>query len=63
MGGAYEKLFRQLKKAAAGTRSRHSVRRYFKIRPTDVYRPVKENLDDIERETAAVIHPPRSPIP
>src|SRR5205814_1831863 len=40
MGQAFERLSRELKAAIAGTRCRHSVRRYFKIRPTDVYRPI-----------------------
>jgi alpha-ketoglutarate-dependent taurine dioxygenase len=57
MGRAYEKLPARLKAAIAGTRARHSVRRYFKIRPTDVYRAVTDLLDEIERETPAVTHP------
>lgn len=57
MGRAYEKLPRAMKTALQGTRARHSVRRYFKIRPTDVYRPITELLDEIERETPAVLHP------
>src|SRR5205823_910776 len=57
MGQAFQKLPAELKVAIAGTRCRHSVRRYFKIRPTDVYRPITELLDEIERETPAVIHP------
>ncbi len=57
MGRAYEKLPAGLRAAITGTRCLHSVRRYFKIRPTDVYRPITEVLDEIERETPAVAHP------
>lgn len=57
MGRAYERTSDELKAAIAGTRSRHSVREYFKIRPSDVYRPVGDILRDIERVTPAVSHP------
>jgi alpha-ketoglutarate-dependent taurine dioxygenase len=35
----------------------HSPRRYFKIRPSDVYRPIGELQAEIERITPPVIHP------
>jgi taurine dioxygenase len=57
MGRAYENLPPGLKATITGTRCLHSARRYFKIRPTDVYRPVTEVLGEIERETPAVAHP------
>ncbi|BBY65599.1 (3R)-3-[(carboxymethyl)amino]fatty acid oxygenase/decarboxylase [Mycolicibacterium helvum] len=51
MAIAYERLSPQLKDAIAGTYSKHSARRYVKIRPSDVYRPIGEVLADIERVT------------
>ncbi|MFF1354023.1 TauD/TfdA dioxygenase family protein [Streptomyces sp. NPDC058297] len=57
MGQAYQHLPEELKKAIAGTRAEQSPRRYFKIRPSDVYRPVSELLDEIEQKTPAVKHP------
>ncbi|MFI0806247.1 (3R)-3-[(carboxymethyl)amino]fatty acid oxygenase/decarboxylase [Streptomyces echinatus] len=57
MGKAYEALPADLKRDIAGTRCRHSVRKYFKIRPHDVYRPMSEVLDEIERKTPAVLQP------
>ncbi|WP_327414071.1 (3R)-3-[(carboxymethyl)amino]fatty acid oxygenase/decarboxylase [Streptomyces sp. NBC_01233] len=57
MGKAYEKLPEDLKSAMAGTRARHSVRRYFKIRPSDVYRPLAEVIAEMEEETPDVFHP------
>jgi alpha-ketoglutarate-dependent taurine dioxygenase len=35
----------------------HSPRRYFKIRPSDVYRPIWELQAEIEKTTPAVTHP------
>lgn len=57
MGRAYTRLPAELQATIAGTRCLHSARRYFKIRPTDVYRPIGAVLDDIERETPPVAHP------
>jgi len=57
MGRAYEAMPEELRNAADGLLCTHSPRRYFKIRPTDVYRPVGEVLEDIERETPPVVHP------
>jgi alpha-ketoglutarate-dependent taurine dioxygenase len=57
MGRAYQKLPERLRAAVAGTTCRHSARRYFKIRPTDVYRPIHEVMADVERETPPVGHP------
>jgi taurine dioxygenase len=37
--------------------SEHSPRRYFKIRPSDVYRPIGEIQAEIERITPPVVHP------
>ncbi|MFB9903918.1 (3R)-3-[(carboxymethyl)amino]fatty acid oxygenase/decarboxylase [Allokutzneria oryzae] len=57
MGQAYQRLPRELRDAVAGTTSHHSARRYFKIRPEDVYRPIWEVMEDIERETPPVAQP------
>ncbi|GAA3185759.1 MULTISPECIES: TauD/TfdA dioxygenase family protein [Streptomyces] len=57
MGAAYRRLPDELKRAVAGTNGRHSVRKYFKIRPSDVYRPISEIIEEVERKTPAVLHP------
>lgn len=57
MGRAHEKLPQDLKKEIRGTYCRHSVRKYFKIRPHDVYRPLSEIIDEVERRTPAVRQP------
>lgn len=63
MGAAYEKLSEELKLAVKGTTATHSVLRYFKIRPTDVYRPISEIIEEVNGKTppvtspTAVIHP------
>jgi alpha-ketoglutarate-dependent taurine dioxygenase len=54
MAAAYEKLGEELKLAVKDTTALHSVRRYFKIRPTDVYRPILEIIDEIDRRTPPV---------
>jgi taurine dioxygenase len=57
LSAAYEKLDDTLKKGLADTRALHSVRRYFKIRPSDVYRPLVEIMDEIEKRTPPVAFP------
>ncbi|WUV77576.1 TauD/TfdA family dioxygenase [Streptomyces sp. NBC_01477] len=57
MAKAYTGLPDEIKDVLAGTYCRHSVQRYFKIRPTDVYRPMIDILADIEAETPTVRHP------
>ncbi|MDG4794558.1 TauD/TfdA family dioxygenase [Micromonospora sp. WMMD1082] len=54
---AYDRLSEDLKTAVKGTSAVQSVRRYFKIRPSDVYRPIKEILEEIEAKTPAVVRP------
>lgn len=56
MGKAFEALPQELKAAVANARAVHSPRRFFKIRPSDVYRPVGELLAEIETKTPAVTH-------
>jgi taurine dioxygenase len=56
LGKAYEALPADLKAAVEGVGAVHSPRRFFKIRPTDVYRPIGEVLEEIELKTPAVRH-------
>lgn len=57
MGKAYERLPAELKREIDGTRCRHSVRKYFKIRPHDVYRPISEIIEEVETKTPPVVQP------
>ncbi|HEU5470915.1 MAG TPA: TauD/TfdA family dioxygenase [Actinophytocola sp.] len=54
---AYRTLSEELKLAAKETTATHSVRRYFKIRPTDVYRPISEIIDEVDAKTPPVTSP------
>lgn len=54
---AYENLSEELKLAAQGTTATHSVRRYFKIRPSDVYRPISEVIEEVDAKTPPVTFP------
>ncbi|MFH8462873.1 TauD/TfdA dioxygenase family protein [Streptomyces sp. NPDC017991] len=63
MGRAYDGLPDSLKKEIDGTYCRHSVRKYFKIRPHDVYRPLSEIIEEVERKTPAVTQPTTFPHP
>lgn len=56
MGKVYDSLAEDLKDKIDNTTCEQSVRKYFKIRPSDVYRPISEVLKEIERETPAVQH-------
>ncbi|WP_097880143.1 (3R)-3-[(carboxymethyl)amino]fatty acid oxygenase/decarboxylase [Streptomyces sp. st140] len=57
MGAAYERLSRDLKDEIDGTHCLHSVRKYFKVRPRDVYRPLSEIIQEVEEKTPAVRQP------
>ncbi|MET8902560.1 TauD/TfdA family dioxygenase [Streptomyces sp. NPDC004538] len=57
MGRAWEQLPAELRKEVEDTRCRHSVRKYFKIRPHDVYRPISEIIEEIEAKTPAILRP------
>lgn len=58
---AYENLSEELKVAAKGTTAWHSVRRYFKIRPSDVYRPLSEIIEEVDAKTPPVALPTAHP--
>ena len=57
MAKAYERLPEALRNEAAGTTASHSVRKYFKIRPEDVYRPLGEVIAEVEEKTPPVSFP------
>ncbi|MEU3517411.1 TauD/TfdA family dioxygenase [Streptomyces sp. NPDC006654] len=57
MGKAYEALPEDLKKELAGTFAEHSVRKYFKVRPTDVYRPLSEIIEEVDTKTPPAVKP------
>jgi taurine dioxygenase len=54
---AYDGLSEELKAAVKDTMAWHSPRRYFKIRPTDVYRPIGELVEEIDQRTPPVCFP------
>ncbi|AYF73954.1 TauD/TfdA family dioxygenase [Nocardia yunnanensis] len=54
---AYEALSAELRELLEGTVATHTVRRYFKIRPSDVFRPVCELLAEIDAKTPPVTTP------
>ncbi|MBF6328350.1 TauD/TfdA dioxygenase family protein [Nocardia transvalensis] len=57
LAAAYSRLDPQLRAAAEDTTAVHTVRRCFKIRPTDVYRPIGEILAEIDSRTPPVHRP------
>lgn len=57
MAQAYRRLPVELRARLDGATATHSVRRYFKIRPSDVYRPIVEILAEVDSRTPAVEHP------
>lgn len=57
MSKVFQCLPDDLKSIANESSCYHSVRRYFKIRPEDVYHPISEILDEIERVTPPSKHP------
>ncbi|THV29133.1 TauD/TfdA dioxygenase family protein [Glycomyces paridis] len=57
MSEAYERLPEHLKLAVKDTYCLHSPRKYFKIRPSDVYRPIGEIYEEIELKTPPAKHP------
>jgi taurine dioxygenase len=57
MSDVFDALPDDLKSVAQSSYCYHSVRRYFKIRPCDMYRPLSEVAAEVERETPPVKHP------
>lgn len=57
MGNAFGALSDDLKTQVSTLRTEHSPRRYFKIRPGDVYRPIWELQEEIEKTTPPAFHP------
>ncbi|MFR9749932.1 TauD/TfdA dioxygenase family protein [Nocardia sp. 004] len=53
MAEAYRRLSPRLRDAITGTYCKHSARRYVKIRPSDVFRPLGELIAEVERKTPA----------
>ncbi|MGW4215269.1 (3R)-3-[(carboxymethyl)amino]fatty acid oxygenase/decarboxylase [Lentzea sp. NPDC004789] len=58
---AYDNLSEDLKVAVKDTTAWHSVRRYFKIRPSDVYRPLSEIIEEVDAKTPPVALPTAHP--
>lgn len=63
MAQAYQRLDSSLRAAIEGTFALHSSRRYVKIRPEDVFRPLGEVIAEVERKTppqrwpTVLVHP------
>ncbi|WP_446223085.1 (3R)-3-[(carboxymethyl)amino]fatty acid oxygenase/decarboxylase [Nocardia sp. IBHARD005] len=63
MAKAYQRLAPDLRAAIENTHSLHSSRRYVKIRPSDVFRPLGEVIAEVERKTppqrwpTVLVHP------
>ncbi|MEC3914687.1 (3R)-3-[(carboxymethyl)amino]fatty acid oxygenase/decarboxylase [Nocardia sp. CDC160] len=54
---AYEALSPELKRQVEGSTATHTVRRYFKIRPGDVFRPLGELVAEVDAKTPPVTAP------
>ncbi len=57
MGDLYQSLDENLKIEIDNKFCEHSIRKYFKIRPTDVYRPIGEIFSEIEAKTPPITRP------
>lgn len=57
MSKAYQQLSDELKARIKGTTCRHGASRYFKIRPSDVYRPIGELVAEVRAHTPPAAHP------
>lgn len=57
MGRVFRELPEALQQRIGESYASHSVRRYFKIRPGDIYRPLGEIIAEVESETPEVRHP------
>lgn len=56
MAAAFAALPDQLQEEARATKASHSVRRFFKIRPDDVFRPLGEIIDEVESVSPPAVH-------
>ncbi len=57
MAECYSSLPDEMRENIRNAYGMHSVRRFFKIRPIDNYRPLSEVIDEVERETPPSRHP------
>lgn len=57
MADAFNGLPEAMKDKIRGTKAGHSVRRFFKIRPSDVYRPLGEIVSEVEQASPETFHP------
>lgn len=57
LAAAYRALPKSVQRRLAGVTATHSVRRYFKIRPSDVYRPLSELIAEVDARTPPVTVP------
>lgn len=57
LAAAYRALPANVKDRLVGVTATHSVRRFFKIRPTDVYRPLGEIIAEVDDRTPPVVTP------
>ncbi|MBT3017499.1 MAG: TauD/TfdA family dioxygenase [Candidatus Thiodiazotropha endolucinida] len=57
MAEAYRTLPSDVQQIIENATCQHSVRRYFKIRPTDVYRPLSEVINEVDNKAPPVLHP------
>lgn len=56
MAQAYRALPEKLREKIRGSKASHSVRRFFKIRPDDVYRPLGEIITEVEEKSPPAVH-------
>lgn len=53
---AFRNLPEELREEARATRASHSVRRFFKIRPEDVFRPLGDIIREVEQISPPAVH-------
>ncbi|RNE50072.1 taurine catabolism dioxygenase [Corynebacterium alimapuense] len=56
MAQAFQSLPAELRSAARKVTASHSVRRFFKIRPSDIYRPLGEIIKEVEQVSPPAVH-------
>ncbi len=57
MAKGYSRLEERLKQLVSDTSCEHTARKYFKIRPQDVYKPIGMVLQEVDETTPPVWHP------